>query len=48
MTLKEVFESLNLTAYDLSVDALNMHVSTVSKAFVNHRYTQLNLIFLLI
>ncbi len=26
MTLKEVFESLNLTAYDLSIDTLDMHV----------------------
>lgn len=26
MTLKEVFESINLTAYDLSIDTLDMHV----------------------
>ena len=26
LTLKEVFESLNLTAYDLSVDTLDVHV----------------------
>lgn len=26
LTLKEVFESLNLTAYDLSIDTLDMHV----------------------
>lgn len=26
LTLKEVFESINLTAYDLSVDTLDMHV----------------------
>ena len=25
MTLKEVFESLNLTAYDLTVDMLDVH-----------------------
>lgn len=28
LTLKEVFESINLTAYDLSIDTLDMHVST--------------------
>ena len=27
LTLKEVFESINLTAYDLSIDTLDMHVS---------------------
>ena len=27
MTLKQVFESINLTAYDLSIDTLDMHVS---------------------
>jgi len=26
LTLKEVFESLHLTAYDLSIDTLDMHV----------------------
>lgn len=26
LTLKEVFESINLTAYDLSIDTLDMHV----------------------
>jgi AMP deaminase len=29
LTLKEVFQSINLTAYDLSIDTLDMHVSTV-------------------
>jgi len=28
LTLREVFESINLTAYDLSIDTLDMHVST--------------------
>lgn len=28
LTLKEVFESINLTAYDLSIDTLDMHVRT--------------------
>lgn len=27
LTLREVFESINLTAYDLSIDTLDMHVS---------------------
>lgn len=26
LTLDQVFESLNLTAYDLSIDTLDMHV----------------------
>lgn len=30
LTLKEVFESLNLTAYDLSIDMLDMHAHQVS------------------
>jgi AMP deaminase len=29
LTLKEVFESINLTAYDLSIDTLDMHVSEI-------------------
>lgn len=29
LTLKEVFESINLTAYDLSIDTLDMHVRTI-------------------
>jgi len=28
LTLAEVFASLNLTAYDLSIDTLDMHVSS--------------------
>ena len=28
LTLRQVFESINLTAYDLSIDTLDMHVST--------------------
>lgn len=30
LTLREVFESINLTAYDLSIDTLDMHVSLSS------------------
>ena len=30
LTLKEVFESINLTAYDLSIDTLDMHVSSIA------------------
>jgi hypothetical protein len=30
LTLAEVFESLNLTAYDLSIDTLDMHAHQVS------------------
>lgn len=30
MTLKQVFESINLTAYDLSIDTLDMHVRASS------------------
>lgn len=30
LTLAEVFASLNLTAYDLSIDTLDMHVSPAS------------------
>ena len=30
LTLKEVFESINLTAYDLSIDTLDMHVCASS------------------
>lgn len=29
LTLREVFESINLTAYDLSIDTLDMHVSVL-------------------
>ena len=31
LTLRQVFESINLTAYDLSIDTLDMHVSTVDR-----------------
>jgi hypothetical protein len=30
LTLREVFESINLTAYDLSIDTLDMHVGISS------------------
>lgn len=30
MTLGEVFKSLNLTAYDLSIDTLDVHVSDIN------------------
>ena len=35
LTLAEVFESINLTAYDLSIDTLDMHVSLI--ASLEHR-----------
>ncbi|KDO32510.1 AMP deaminase [Saprolegnia parasitica CBS 223.65] len=38
MTLSEVFHSLNLTAYDLSVDTLDMHASNTF-----HRFDRFNL-----
>ena len=38
LTLPEVFESLQLTAYDLSVDTLDMHAD---KTF--HRFDKFNL-----
>jgi AMP deaminase len=34
LTLREVFESINLTAYDLSIDTLDMHVSITSSMYV--------------
>lgn len=34
LTLKEVFESINLTAYDLSIDTLDMHVCLRYPEFV--------------
>lgn len=39
LTLKEVFESINLTAYDLSIDTLDMHAHTDSF----HRFDKFNL-----
>jgi AMP deaminase len=40
LTLKEVFESLNLTAYDLSIDTLDMHAHQEFHRFdrFNSRY----------
>ena len=38
LTLKEVFESLKLTAYDLSIDTLDMHAH--SDSF--HRFDKFN------
>ena len=35
MTLKEVFESLNLTAYDLTVDMLDVHAVRKETYFLN-------------
>lgn len=40
LTLKQVFESINLTAYDLSIDTLDMHVchsSIFSRPSQGHR-----------
>lgn len=34
LTLAEVFASLNLTAYDLSIDTLDMHVSNCDSGSV--------------
>lgn len=39
LSLKEVFESLNLTGYDLSIDTLDMHAHTDSF----HRFDKFNL-----
>jgi AMP deaminase len=39
LTLAQVFESLNLTAYDLSIDTLDMHAHTDSF----HRFDKFNL-----
>ncbi|KAI1806466.1 AMP deaminase [Daldinia bambusicola] len=39
LTLKEVFESISLTAYDLSIDTLDMHAHTDSF----HRFDKFNL-----
>ncbi|KAL9658254.1 hypothetical protein ABK040_012513 [Willaertia magna] len=40
LTLKQVFESLNLTPYDLSVDTLDMHAD---KSQTMHRFDKFNL-----
>jgi AMP deaminase len=34
LTLEEVFQSINLTAYDLSIDTLDMHVSIQKKVWL--------------
>ncbi len=39
MTLKQVFESINLTAYDLSIDTLDMHVRASDLAPLNKTLT---------
>ncbi|KAI0531606.1 hypothetical protein GGR58DRAFT_493041 [Xylaria digitata] len=39
LTLREVFQSINLTAYDLSIDTLDMHAHTDSF----HRFDKFNL-----
>ncbi|RMZ83439.1 hypothetical protein DV737_g1531, partial [Chaetothyriales sp. CBS 132003] len=39
LTLREVFDSINLTAYDLSIDTLDMHAHTGSF----HRFDKFNL-----
>jgi len=36
LTLQQVFESLNLTAYDLSIDTLDMHAHQVSFLVLLH------------
>jgi AMP deaminase len=36
LTLQEVFESINLTAYDLSIDTLDMHVCLRHSPSINH------------
>ncbi|KAF2270354.1 AMP deaminase [Lojkania enalia] len=40
LTLKEVFESINLTAYDLSIDTLDMHQAHTDSF---HRFDKFNL-----
>jgi len=37
LTLQQVFESLNLTAYDLSIDTLDMHAHQVSFMLPVHK-----------
>jgi len=38
LTLAEVFASLNLTAYDLSIDTLDMHVSNCDSGSILEGY----------
>lgn len=39
MTLKDVFKSMNLTAYDLTVDMLDVHAVSIYKFFVSSIHT---------
>jgi AMP deaminase len=41
MTLRGVFESMNLTAYDLTVDMLDVHAVSTSHAHSTERTTYL-------
>ncbi|TVY23876.1 AMP deaminase [Lachnellula hyalina] len=41
LTLEEVFQSINLTAYDLSIDTLDMHYQAHTDSF--HRFDKFNL-----
>ena len=40
MTLKQVFQSMNLTAYDLTVDMLDVHAVSVFSILVLHSGTK--------
>lgn len=47
MTLKQVFQSMNLTAYDLTVDMLDVHaVSLLFKCLLNVEKMYLTLVVL--
>jgi molybdopterin biosynthesis enzyme MoaB len=35
LTLEQVFQTLDLTAYDLSIDTLDMHAHQVSSPFID-------------
>lgn len=52
MTLREVFQSMNLTTYDLSVDMLDVHAVSEISSMITTRVTngilQLNCVFLLL
>jgi AMP deaminase len=39
LTLREVFESINLTAYDLSIDTLDMHVCIIPTSLSSYNST---------
>lgn len=43
MTLREVFQSMSLTSYDLTVDMLDVHAVSVSVVFLIH-FTSPNLV----